>query len=201
MDSSQADTMNALAEINSAAASKSRGLVSEGCWVTAQFKDGQNVHFATRSVGKHDGLIPQLTRGVDFMDAIRKNFRANPGEVIRAVQSAGVLTGPGGGTPLPEPVGEPKSFLISGSTAAGLLRSPSGKPCASIEVGPISATITARLNELVTVSLAPIRLAGIQAINENFAKPLLPWSKFKMPYSIDGAAVPNGDQRRQDQGW
>ena len=126
--------------------------------VTAQFAEGEDRRSATLNVGSQEGSISQLHGGIDIADFIKKNFRADPGKEIRLVQNAGVIAGPAGGTPIPGPEGEPKDFLISGSSTVGLLRSPLGQHCASIEISPFSATITARRNESVAVPFAEIRL-------------------------------------------
>jgi hypothetical protein len=191
MDATPKEVMTALSEINSVSADNSNGSVSKECWATAQFADGDDRRSATLNVGNQAGSISQLSGGMDFADWINKNFRAAPGEEIRLVQSAGVMVGPGGGAPVPGPVGEPKNFLISVSSVVGQLRSPSGQHCASIEFGPVSSTITARCNESATVPFAEIRLSEIQPISENFAKPMFPWPSLRSSLSVDGAAVPN----------
>lgn len=189
MDATPKEFMTALAEINSISAADSNGMVSKECWATAQFADGENRHSATLNVGNQAGSISQLFGGMDIADWVNKNLRAAAGKEIGLVQTGSVM---GGTVPIPGPEGEPRNFLISGSSIVGLLTSPSGQHCASIEIRPFSATITARRNETVTVPFAEIRLTGIHPIGEDFAKPLLPWATLESSFSIDGAAVPRG---------
>jgi hypothetical protein len=157
MHATPKEVMDALAEINATAARNSKGYVSEGCWVTAQFTDGRDRKFATRNVGDQDGSIAELALGMDLTDFIKKIFSAVPGKELRPVQSVGSILAPRAEAPMLKPEGEPKSFLMSGPTVVGKLKSPSGRHCASIEIGPISATVTARRNELVAIPFAPIR--------------------------------------------
>jgi hypothetical protein len=116
--------LDTLAEINSIAAKSSGGYVSQACWVTSQVADDGDLRAASLNVGQHSGDIHSLFRGFDLPDFIKKNFRAAPGQEIRFVQGAGVISGPGGGTPLPPPTGEPRRFALSGSSLSGSLCSP-----------------------------------------------------------------------------
>src|ERR1019366_10957 len=95
--------MSALIDINVIAAKNSGGYVSEDCWVTSQFADGRVRRSAGRNIGQHPDDIHSLLGGFDLPEFIRKNFRTAPGQEIRLVQSAGVMVGPGDGTPLPPP--------------------------------------------------------------------------------------------------
>jgi len=196
LDATPKEAMDALAEINATAARNNRGCVSEGCWVTAQYADGRDRHFATFNVGDQDGSITELALGMNLTDIVKKNFRAAPGKELRPVQSAGLMLAPRPGAPMLEPIGGPKTFLVSSPSIVGRLTSPSGQHCASIEIGPISKNITMRRNERVAVPFAPIRLTSIQSDNENFAKPMHPWPMLSSPLSIDGATVPSGWEYR-----
>jgi hypothetical protein len=192
INASPKEVMTALAEINSISAASSKGSVSKECWATAQFADGNDRRSQTINFGPNPGVISQLLGGMDLATWVKANLTAIPGKEIGMAQSTSLTIGPGGGIPAPEPTGEPKSFLISGSSVTGLLKSPSGKHCASIEIGPVAVIVTARRNEFVTVPFAQMRLTVIQPISENFARPKLPWPMFQMPFLIDGDAAPNG---------
>jgi len=191
-DSPPGETLDALTAINAVAARNSRGRVSEGCWVTSQVADGRVRRTATRNVGEHGGSIPQLLHGLDLSDWIKKNFRAAPGKEIRLVQSAGAILGPGDGVALPPPEGDPRKFTLSGSSVTGMLRSPSGQHCASIEIVQLDCDITARRNEEVTIPFAQVRLSGTHPICPDCPRPLFPWPSISLALAIDGAAVPRG---------
>lgn len=154
-----------------------------------QMKVPEQSEKSSRPVPEMLEEILGIVRSIDKAANRPSNFLAALGKDIRLVQSAGVIAGR---TPIPAPVGEPRNFLISGSSTVGLLRSPSGQHCASIEISPFSVTITARRNESVTVAFAEIRLTGIQPIGEDFAKPIFPVTTLESSFSIDGAAVPGG---------
>jgi len=188
--------LDTLAAINAIAARNSQGYVSEGCWVGSQVADGQVRRSAMCNVGDHGGSIPLLQGDMDLSDWIKKNFRAAPGKEIRLVQSAGVVVGRGGGTPMPPPDGDPRSFTLSGSSATGLLRSASGQHCASIEVAQLNCPIRARRNqaEAVTVPFVRVQLRGVHPACADFPRPLYPWPTLSPELAVDGAAVPRGCQ-------
>jgi hypothetical protein len=192
VDLPRTEIMNRLSEINSISAANSGGVVSKECWVTAQTADGEDRLSAALNIGQQPGSISQLLGGMDLADWIHKNFRAAPGREIGLVQSAGVIKGPGAKVPIPSPEGKPRDFIISGSSIKGLLKSPSGRDCVSIEIVPLSTTITAKRNESITIPFAEIRLTAIQPVREKFAKPMPPWPTLASSFSIDGAAVLRG---------
>jgi hypothetical protein len=193
-DRSPEEMLDALAAINAAAARNSRGWVSEGCWVTSQVADGRVRRTAMRNVGEHGGSISLLHQGLDLSDWIKKNFRAAPGKEIRLVQSAGVMAGPGDAVPVPPPEGEPRKFTLSGASVTGILRSPSGQHCASVEITQLESVITARRNEEVTIPFAQVHLSATRPTCPDFPRPLLPWPTVSPALAIDGAAVPRGWQ-------
>jgi hypothetical protein len=148
---------------------------------------------ASRNVGEHAGSIPILQGGSDW---VKKNYRAAPGKEIRFVQTAGVVAGPGGATPMPPPDGEPRIFALSGSSGALSLRSPSGKHCVSIEIAQLDCRIRTRRNEAeaVTVPFVRVQLRGVHLMCADFPRPLYPWPTLNPEFFVDGAAVPRGCQ-------
>jgi hypothetical protein len=96
------------------------------------------------------------------------------------------------GNALPPPTGEPRRFLLSGSSIAALLRSPANRDCASIEISQLESILELRLNEEVTVPFARIALGGVFPIGPTFPKPLLPWPELKPVVKIDEAVDPRG---------
>jgi hypothetical protein len=189
---SATEVLDALAEINAIAAKNSGGCVSEDCWVTSQFADGRVRRSASRNIGQHPGDIHSLLGSFDLSEFIRKNFRAAPGQEIRLVQSAGATAGPGDGTPLPPPTGEPRRFTLSGSSVTGLLRSPAGDQCGSIDISQCECVLEMRCNEEVMVPFATVALSGVGPIGRAFPKPLLPWPLLGPALMIDDTAVPRG---------
>ena len=167
------EILDALTAINAVAARNSQGYVSEDCWVTSQVADSRVRRSAMRNVGDRGGSIPQLQSGVDLSDWIKKTFRAAPGKEIRLVQSAGAILGPGDGVPLPPPEGDRRSFMLSGSSVTGLLRSASRQHCASIEIAQLDCPIVARRNEAVTLPFARVQLSGTNPMCADFPMPLL----------------------------
>jgi hypothetical protein len=128
-DKPVSEILNQLAEINKVAANNSSGWISEGCWTTSLAKDDLNLRSTARNVGNREGSVPQLTGSFDISDWIKQNFRAAPGQEIKIVQSAGVIAGSGGATPLPQPEGEPRTFKLTGSSITSPLLSPYGQQC------------------------------------------------------------------------
>jgi hypothetical protein len=183
---------DALVNINAFAARQSRGYVSEGCWVSSQFADGRRRHFVSQNVGTHDDSIPMLQGGMDIVDFIKKNFRSAPGRELRLIASGGVLAGPGDQTPLPPPEGDPRRFVISGSSIIGAVRSPSGEHCAIIEISQITGAIVMRRNESVRGPFARVQFKDIREMSADFPKPMLPWPRLSPPIAIDGHEVPRG---------
>lgn len=183
------EVLDALAEINAIAAKHSRGYVSEACWVTSQVADGSATRSASLNIGQHPGDIHSLLGNLDIPEFIRKNFRAAPGQEIRLVQSAGVT---GQGTPLPPPTGEPRRFTVSGSSATGLLRSPTGDQCTSVTITQLDCVLKMRCNEEVIVPFAKVALSGTNPIGRDFSRPLFPWPQISAPLMIDNDAVPRG---------
>ena len=184
--------LDALADINAIASKHSRGYVSEGCLVTSQVADGRVRRSASRNIGQRPGDIPQILGGLDVSKWVKENFRAAPGQEIRVVQTAGVMGGPGDGTPVPPPTGERRLFTISGSSVAAVLRSPTSEQCASINIAQRECVLEARCNEEVTVPFAEVTLSGRVPISKAFPKPLLPWPQLAPTLAIDDAAVPRG---------
>ena len=88
--------LDALAEINEQAASNGGGYISKGCWVAAQFADGDLRRTETHNVGDREGSVGQLFVGMDVFEWIKKNFRAEPGKQLRLSPLGGVIVGPGG---------------------------------------------------------------------------------------------------------
>ena len=188
---------DALVSINVTAARNSRGYVSGGCWVASQVTDGQLLRRSvTRNVGEHAGSIPLLHGGFDFSDWIKKNYRAAPGKEIRLLQTAGVVVAPCGATPMPSPYGDPRSFTLSGSSAAALLRSPTGQHCASVEINQLDCVVVVRRNDSagVTVPFARVQLRGAHPMCAAFPRPLYPWPTLRPALAVDGASVPRGGQ-------
>ena len=97
--------LEALADINAQAAKSGGGYISEGCWVSAQFVDGELRRTEMYNIGSHESSVPQIFAGIDMLDWIEKNFRAAPGKKIQLSSLGGVMAGPGGLTPLPPPEG------------------------------------------------------------------------------------------------
>jgi hypothetical protein len=192
IDATQQEVVTALTHINSTAAENSNGFVSKECWVTAQFSDGEELRSGALNFGSQGGFISSIIGDIDMAEWMKTNLTPIPGEEIRIVQNTGTQIGPRGGALIAAPKVEPKNFSISGLPVRGLLRSPSGKHCASIEIIPLSSIVTAKGNKPATIPFAEIRLTWMQPIGENFVKPLLPWPRFTSSFSIDGAAVPRG---------
>src|SRR6266571_1966592 len=134
-DKSPEEIRKALADINAIAAGKSKGWISEECWVGSQFADG-----TLRRIEKHgfggvvEGTVPQLVGGLDMLQWVKENFRTAPGQMIQLQPLGAVMAGPGGATPLPPPEGEPRTFTLSGGSIVGTLRSPAGTHCASLKM-------------------------------------------------------------------
>jgi hypothetical protein len=190
-DKPVSEILNQLAEINKVAANNSSGWISEGCWTTSLAKDDLNLRSTARNVGNREGSVPQLTGSFDISDWIKQNFRAAPGQEIKIVQSAGVIAGSGGATPLPQSEGEPRTFKLTGSSITSPLLSPYGQQCASIEISQLNCEVTARRNEEVTVDFARVQLNDIQSCAD-FPKPLFPWPHIITELNVDGVRVPRG---------
>jgi len=129
---------------------------------------------------------------MDLTEWVKRNFRAAPGSEISLVQSAGVVAGLGDAIPMPPPEGDPRKFVLSGVSAAGVLCSPSGQPCASVEITQLDCVVLARRNEEVTLPFARIQVKGAAPMCEDFPRPLLPWPKLSVAFGVDGAPVPRG---------
>jgi hypothetical protein len=183
----------ALADVNVIAAGKSKGWISEECWVGSQFADGA----ALRRIEKHgfggvvEGTVPQLFGGLDMLQWIKENFQAAPGQKIQLHPIGAVMAGPGGATPLPPPEGELRTFTFTRGSIVGALRSPAGTYCASLKMTVLECSITARRNEEATAPFAEVELTRITTC-EDFAQALLPWPQAKPPLFVDGAEVPRG---------
>ncbi len=186
---SPAQVLDELAEINAIAAEHGRGYISEKCWVTSQVADGRVRRSASRNVGEAEGDVSIILGGFDVSGFVRKNFRAEPGKGMRIVQSAGATYGPGDGTPVPAPTGEFRTFTLSGSSVAGLLRSQGGP---SISIAQLECPLKVRCNEDRTVPFASVVLRGGRPIGAAFPKPLLPWPHLSPNVMIDGVTVPRG---------
>jgi hypothetical protein len=107
-------------------------------------------------------------------------------------KSACCVLGPGDGVPVPPPQGEPRTFTLSGASVTGLLYSPFGQHCGSIEITQLDCVIHARCNETVTVPFARVKLRGTQSACADFPEPLLPWPYLCPALAIDGHPVPRG---------
>ncbi len=191
-DKSPNEIIEELRSINAVAARRSQGHVSEGCWVTSQVADGRVRRSASRNFSEQGGLIPLIHHGMDLSEWVKENFRAAPGKQISLVQTAGFIAGPVYATPLPPPEGQPRRFVLCGPPATGVLRSPSGHPCASIEISQLDCQVLARRNEEVTLPFARIQLKADEPMSEDFPRPLLPWPTLRVPLTVDGASVPRG---------
>jgi hypothetical protein len=183
---------NALAEINAIAAKNSRGYVSEGCWVASLFADGRVRKYTTKNAGGHHGDVHLVQFGQDLTELLRKSFQPSFVKNLRFLAGAGAIGGPGDGTPVPRPTGEPRRFTLFGSHVAATLYSPARRPCATVAISPIAAVIEMRCNEEATVPVARIMLNGVKPIGEAFRKPLLPWVQVATALTIDDAPVPRG---------
>ena len=189
---SSTNVSEVLAEINAIAAKNSEGLVSEDCWVTSQFGDGSVRRSASLNVGQNPGGIHSLIGGFDLAEFVQKNFRPAPGQEIRLIQGAGVVAGPGGGTPLPPPTGDPKRINLDGSSVRGSLSSPAGDHPVSISVSQLDCVLNIRLNEELIVPFATVALGGGDPVSSDFRKPLLPWPALSTPLKLEGVDVPQG---------
>jgi hypothetical protein len=186
-----AEVMDRLSKINASAAKRSGGSVSEECWVTSQISTDRDVRSSMQNVGQAGGWVGQSFGGVDMNEFMRKNFRAAPGQEIKLVQAAGVMVGPGGGTPVPPPEGLPRQIAFVGSRVTAKLTSPSGEQCAIVDIDPLECTAVARRNERVRVPFARIKLTGLRE-GADFTKPLYPWPQLIIPTSLDGVPIPRG---------
>jgi hypothetical protein len=189
---SSTQILDELREINKIAAKHSRGYVSEGCWLASQVADGRMRRSAGRNIGDHPGDMPLLIGGIDISKFVKENFRSAPGEEMRLQQTVSVVAGPGDGTPLPAPTGEPRSFTLFGSSAAAAMLTPTGDHGASIEITQLDCVLEMRCNEEATVPFAKVVFISGNRTNKDFPKPLLPWSQLTPTLMIDGAAVPRG---------
>jgi hypothetical protein len=182
----------ALAEINAHAAGNGSDYISKGCWIAAQYAGANLRRTQMRNVGDHEGSVGQVFVGVDMLDWIRKNFRAAPGKKLQMHQLGGAMVGLGGGVPLPPPEGNPRTFILSESSmAVGLVRTPTGHHCASIQITQLEMSMSVRRNEKVTAPFSRVQLSII-ARCEDFPEPLLPWAQIKPAFCIDSVAVPRG---------
>lgn len=190
----QNEILNELKSINVAASKRSEGWISEGCWATAQVADANRRDSTTQNFGGHPGSIPSLLSGFDLAEFVRKNFRAAPGKEISLVQTAGAYVTEQGAVPVPEPEGEPRTFLLSGPSVTGWLTAPAGARCASLEVTQLQCAVTARRNEEITTPFARIGANVIASACSDFARPLFPWPTLGPGLSLDGAPIPEGWQ-------
>jgi hypothetical protein len=177
-----------LAAINAAAARNSHGYVSDECWVSSQLADGEDRRFVAQDIGGQSGMVPQLSAGFDMLSFIKDNFQIEPGREIRPVQLGGVM---GRGVPMPPPDGEPREFIIDGSSATLPLCAPSGQQCASIDIAQLNCRIITRRNADVTVPIARVHLRST-AKSTDFQKPRWPWPFLAPELRIDDAVVPRG---------
>jgi len=189
---SGAGVLNMLAEINAVAAKNSGGWVSERCWVTSQTSDGPSQRSVSLNVGQQPGAVPHIFGGIDIAEWIKKNFRAAPGKELTFVQGAGLKTGPRGGTPMPLPIGDYRSFRFKSSAGSVPLCCNTGERSAFVDLVPMNAEAQLRLNEEVSFPLAQVILSGIHPIAAPFPKPLYPWPQLKAPLWIDEIEVPRG---------
>ena len=180
------EILDALKAINASAAQNSVGYVSEECWVTYQIADGQGRRTAGINSGGHGGSVPLLLGGFDLDDFMKKNF-GGPG---RLVQSAGVFGSPG--KPAFPPEGELRSFMVSGSSVTGHLRSASGQRYAALALEQLEGKISARRNETVTGAFARVQFRATHPMCADFPKPLMPWPTISPTLTIDGVVVPDG---------
>jgi hypothetical protein len=192
LNKSPEEIRKALAGINAIAAGASKGWISQECWVGSQFEDGTLRRVQTHGLGGVvEGSVPHLVGGLDMLQWVKENFRTAPGQNIQLVQSAAVMAGPGGATPLPPPEGEPRTFKLSGGSVESALRSPVGTHFASLKMSVLTGGITARRNEEATGPFAAVELRRVSTC-EDFARPLLPWPQAKAPLFVDDAEVPRG---------
>lgn len=190
-EKSPGEIRKALAAINAIAAWKSKGWISEECWIGSQFADGALRRIETHAFGQVGGTIPQLVGGLDMLQWVKDNFQAAPGQEIQLHPLGAVMAGPGGATLLPPPQGAPRTFTLSGGSIAGPLRSPAGTHCASLKMTMLEGGITARRNQEATGPFAEIELTRV-SMCDNFAQPLLPWPQAKLSLFLDGVEVPRG---------
>jgi hypothetical protein len=181
-----------LAGINAVSAKRSRGYVSEACWVTSQTRQGEGLRTASQNIGQHVGNVHTIFAGFDLNAWVKKNFKAKPGEEIKMVQSAHVLVGPGGGTHLSPPTGEPRRFTIAGAVGGGELVSPGGVHCGTVTIVQRTCHVEARCNEEVIVPFAEVTFRRSASSAEEFPRPLFPWPRICVPLAIDDVDVPRG---------
>ncbi len=186
------DVLAALGQINAIAAQRSQGYVSEDCWVTSQTADGRVRRSAGLNVGERAGDIPIIFGGGEMFELVRKNFGPALGQNIRLVQSAGAMYGPGDGTPLPLPSGEPRRFALGGSAITASLRSSAGEECAGITIAQRNCVLQMRCNEKVRVPFATLTFTGMSPLGGAFPKPFLPWPRIVTCLTIDDGSVPQG---------
>ncbi len=90
-DASRKEIMSRLAEINSISAGYSDGMVSKGCWATAQYADGEDRRSESFNFGENPGFISDVFPPIDVSQFIQKNFRPVPGKEIGIRQRAGFV--------------------------------------------------------------------------------------------------------------
>ena len=187
-----ARVLDELANINAVAAKHGGDYVSEACWVTSQVADGRVRRSTGRNVGQQQGGIPLVMGGIDVSDWVKKNFRPAPRQEIRLVQSAGAAYGPGDGTPIPEPFGEVRRFVLAGSHTAVRLHSTDGANGPLVNLTQLICLLEARCNEEVTVPFAELTFSSVGSPVPDFPRPLLPWPRVMPGLVIDNVPVPRG---------
>lgn len=183
--------LEVLRQINAAAAKRSHGWISEGCWLTSQLVESQAIRSTAQNIGAHAGGVPILIGGLDITEFVLKNFEPAPGQQIRLLQSASVSAGPGGGTPLPLPSGEPREIAFAGSAASRSLYGAGGNQGLRVRIDHPASQVATRLNEQVTVPLSTVRLETFGATSD-CPRPKAPWPQLPTPLTIDGVTVPRG---------
>jgi hypothetical protein len=184
--------MNALSRINAIAAKNSKGIVSENCWVTSVVADGRIRREAGLNVGQNPGNITSRVGDFDIGEFVRQNFEPAPGKTIRLIQTAGVVLGPGDGTPQAPPEGDPRRFTLSGSSITAALRSSIGNALISVAFEHHECILEMRLNDEAIMTFGKISLGNVHPVGVPFAKPRFPWPQLAVPLTLDGAAIPRG---------
>jgi hypothetical protein len=183
-----------LQEINRSAAKRSNGLVSEDCWVTHQTVEAGSIRTAGVNVGQAPSTIPLLFHGNDLSAFVREKFRTAPGREATLVQKVSVATSSSSGLKQIFPIGEPRPFSVSLSSASVTLLSPERDSSVQITIAPGSSSVPVRLNEEVTSILTRIEVKALTRPGISSAPPRFPWPHLQLDLIVDGVPAPYGCQ-------